>query len=214
MSNFTIARIITNRRVLFERIAKRVDIRPKPVETGGSQSSASAWRQALVRGIPQIYGLFIRHRIHPALAEELTQKTILDAVAGSKTFNKQKGTIGSWMIGIAKKNLALEMRQRAKRPKLNTDISRYFEQLDSEPLPDELLEKKETAEIVRMAMENLRDSERQVLKAKYIEDISARMIAERMDITEKAVHSLLYRARNSLREGIKNIRDVDRRTGA
>lgn len=213
MSNLLIERIIPDRRTVFERVTKIVDIGPEPVGTDGSLSKASAWRQALVHGIPQIYGLFVRHRINPALAEELTQKTILDAVAGYKTYNKNRGSIGGWLIGIAKNNLALEMRQRAKRPKCNGDISRYFEQLDSEPLPDELLEKKETAELVRIAMDNLRESEREVLKARYIEDISARMIAERMDITEKAVYSLLYRARISLREKLKNIRDVDGRTG-
>lgn len=185
-----------------------MQIRSKSVSPAGSQSEALTWREALVRSIPEVYSLFVRRGLHPGLAEELTQKTIFDAVVGNETFEKRRGTIESWLIGIAQNNLAFEMRQRAKRPKVNGDIGRYLEKIDSEPLPDEILERKETAELVRRAMDKLEAKERAALKAKYVEYVSARMIAERMHITEKAVHSLLYRARNSLREKLKNIRVV------
>lgn len=205
MSNLRIARIIIDRGIVFERIAKRVEIRPESVSIRDSQSNTLAWREALVHSIPQVYGLFVRHRIHPALAEELTQKTIFDAVSGRESFESRRGKFASWLIGIAHNNLALEMRQRARRPKLDGDISRYLEKIDSELLPDEILEREETAELVRGAMDRLDGKERAVLKAKYDEEQSARTIAERMNMTEKAVHSLLYRARNSLREKLKNI---------
>lgn len=169
------------------------------------QSNVTAWREALVRSIPQVYGLFLRRGLHPGLAEELTQKTIFDAVSGKESFESRRGKFASWLIGIAHNNLALEMRQRSRKPKLDGDISRYLEKIDSELLPDEILEREETAELVRGAMDRLDGKERAVLKAKYDEEQSARTIAERMNMTEKAVHSLLYRARNSLREKLKNI---------
>jgi DNA-directed RNA polymerase specialized sigma24 family protein len=43
------------------------------------------------------------------------------------------------------------------------------------------------------------------LRAMYIEGLSAREIAGRMELTEKAVHSILYRARNSLRTKLKQL---------
>ena len=178
------------------------------------QSNVEAWREALVRRIPQVYGLFLRRGLHPGLAEELTQKTIFDAVSGKESFESRRGKFASWVIGIAHNNLALEMRKRLRRPKFNGDISRYLEKIGSEPLPDEILERKETAELIRKAMDKLDEKEKIVLAAKYVEDISARSIAGQMNMTEKAVHSLLYRARNSLREKLKNIRDVDGRIGA
>lgn len=178
------------------------------------QSDVTAWREALIRGIPQVYGLFLRRGLHPELSEELTQKTIFDAVSGRDSFESQRGKFANWLMGIAHNNLALEMRRRSRRPKFNGDISRYLEKIGSEPLPDEILERKETVELVRRAMDKLDEKERTVLSAKYVEDISARIIAERMDITEKAVHSLLYRARISLRAKLKNIRDINGRAGA
>ena len=191
-------------------------MRTDPGQDSSSQgkSNVEAWREALVRSIPQVYGLFLRRGLHPGLAEELTQKTIFDAVSGKESFESRRGKFASWVIGIAHNNLALEMRKRLRRPKFNGDISRYLEKIGSEPLPDEILERKETAELIRKAMDKLDEKEKIVLAAKYVEDISARSIAGQMNMTEKAVHSLLYRARNSLREKLKNIRDVDGRIGA
>jgi len=42
-----------------------------------------------------------------------------------------------------------------------------------------------------------------VLTYKYLDDLPARTIAERLGLTEKAVHSLLYRARISLRNTLQ-----------
>jgi RNA polymerase sigma-70 factor (ECF subfamily) len=198
----------SNRKRTFRRITGKVQIRSESVSPAGSQTDALTWGEVLVRSIPEVYSLFVRRGLHPGLAEELTQKTIFDAVTGMETFENQRGTIESWLIGIAHNNLAFEMRRRAKRPKVNGDIGRYLEKIDSEPLPDEILERKETAELVRRAMDKLEAKERTVLRAKYCEDLSARAIAEQMNITEKAVHSLLYRARISIREKLKNIRAV------
>ncbi len=164
---------------------------------------AETWRALLKRAIPMIYGLFVRRRLNPGLAEELVQQTVFDAVRRRGSFDAGKGTPEQWMLGIARNNLALEMRRRATRPSLDGDISTYLASVDKAPLPDEVLEKAETARLVRAALDRLDDKEQKVLRAKYLGDLSARTIAQRMGITEKAVHSLLYRARNSLREKLR-----------
>ena len=170
------------------------------------QFDRDGWRDIFSRCIPQVYGIFARHGFHAHLAEELTQKTIFDAVRGLRTFDCRQGSPEGWLVGIARKNLAIELRRRQNRPKLNSDITKYILAIDTKPLPDEILERREMADAVKQAMANLDEKERQVLTAKYIEDLSARQICEIMGITEKAVHSLLYRARNYLREKLKKIR--------
>ncbi len=170
---------------------------------------AETWRALLKRAIPMIYGLFVRRRIHPGLAEELVQQTVFDAVRGRDSFDAGKGTAEQWMLGIARNNLALEMRRRATRPTVDGDISTYLAAIDTAPLPDEVLEKTETARLVRAALDELDDREQKVLRAKYLDDLSAKTIAQRMGITEKAVHSLLYRARNSMREKLKTLHPLD-----
>ena len=166
------------------------------IQTG----SPDVWREVLTRTIPQLYGMFIRRGVHAALAEELTQKTIFDAIRRFETYESSKGTPEQWLFTIGKNNLALEMRNRQNHAKSDSDLLKYLEAMDSAPLPDEVLERKETAKLVRTALSQLDAKEQAVLKAKYLKDKSARQIGNFMKISEKAVHSLLYRARISLRE--------------
>ncbi|MHC4257992.1 MAG: RNA polymerase sigma factor [Planctomycetota bacterium] len=158
------------------------------------------WRQVLPRLIPQVYSMLRRRGIHPALAEELTQKTIFDAIRRRETYDASKGTLEQWIFSIAKNNRALEMRQRQNRPKPDGQLLQYLEVMDSTPMPDTVLEQQETAALVREGLSQLNEKERTVLKDKYLEDLSARQICMKLKLSEKAVHSLLYRARISLRE--------------
>ena len=49
----------------------------------------------------------------------------------------------------------------------------------------------------------LESKEKAVLEARYIEELSANVIARQMNTTEKAVYSLLYRAKKSLRRELE-----------
>ena len=177
---------------------------------GIAKGDADIWRDFIGREIPQLYGMFMRRWPNPSLAEELVQKTVFDAVRGCGSYDPSRGSPKEWIFGIARNNIRLEMRKRAGRPSVDGDISSYLEAIDSEPLPDEVLEQKETAVIVRSALQKLDGKEQAVLKTKYIEGLSARDIAQRIGITQKAVHSLLYRARISLRRQLKQTAPLDK----
>jgi RNA polymerase sigma-70 factor (ECF subfamily) len=176
-----------------------------------SAGDADMWREFLGREIPRLYGMFMRRWPNPALAEELVQKTVFDAVRGRDNYEPTKGSGEEWIFGIARNNIRLEIRKRANRASVDGDIGSYVEAIDSEPLPDEVLEQKETAAVVKAAMERLASKEQAVLRAKYIEGVSARDIGRRLGITEKAVHSLLYRARTSLRRELERIAPADKK---
>jgi RNA polymerase sigma-70 factor (ECF subfamily) len=176
-----------------------------------SAGDANMWREFLSREIPQLYGMFMRRWPNPMLAEELVQKTVFDVVRGRDSYEPTKGSPEEWIFGIARNNIRLEMRKRASRSSVDGDISGYIETIDSEPLPDEVLEQKETAAVVRTALDRLASKEQAVLRAKYIEGLSARDIGRRLGVTEKAVHSLLYRARISLRRELERIAPADKK---
>ena len=167
------------------------------------ETHMQTWSALLTRSIPLIYGIYLRRGIHPGLAEELTQKTVFDAVRGRTAYDPLKGTLEQWVIGIAHKNLALEMRHRAVRARAVENLSACLGVIEKDLLPDELLERKETEQQVRQAMAALPARERTVLELKYLQDLTAREIAGKMKMTEKAVHSLLYRARILLRDQLK-----------
>ena len=165
-----------------------------------TSGNADAWKDLLAQTIPQLYGMFIKRGLHPALAEELTQKTVFDAIRGRTGFDPAKGSPRQWLFAIASNNLALEMRQRQTRPHPDSDLLQYLEAIDTQPMPDAILEHQETALLVQKALLQMDPKEHAVLKAKYLKDLSARDIARQLKLTEKAVHSLLYRARAALRE--------------
>jgi RNA polymerase sigma-70 factor (ECF subfamily) len=172
---------------------------------GFAEGDAQIWQDFISQQIPRLYGLFMKRWPNPSLAEELVQKTMLDAVRGRSSYDPCKGGPEEWILGIARNNINLEARNRASRPSPNGDIGRYFAAIDNQPLPDEVLERQETTLIVRSAMSRLEAKERAVLKAKYIEGLEARDISRQMNVTEKAVHSMLYRARISLRQELKRL---------
>ena len=170
---------------------------------GFAEGNADIWREFIGREIPLLYGMFMKRWPNPSLAEELVQKTVFDAVRGCASYDPSRGSPEEWIFGIARNNIRLEMRKRASRPSVNGNISRYLEVIDTRPLPNEVLEREETVEVVRSALSRLESKEQAILRAKYIKGLPARDIARQMNITEKAVHSLLYRARISLRQELK-----------
>jgi RNA polymerase sigma-70 factor (ECF subfamily) len=175
-----------------------------------ARGDADVWREFIGRQIPLLYRLFMKSRPNPSLAEELVQKTVFDAVRGRGSYNPEKGSPEEWIGGIARNAIRLELRRRASRTGVNGELGRYFDAIDTMLLPDEVLERKETAEIVRTALGKLESKEETVLRAKYIEGLPVREIAVEMKMTEKAVHSLLFRAKISLREKLRHVTVVNK----
>jgi len=178
---------------------------------GFAKGDADIWRELIDREIPRLYGFFMGRWPNCSLAEELLQKTVFDAVRGRGSYDPLKGCPEDWIFGIARNNIRLEIRRRASRPSINGDISRYFDAMDTKLLPDEVLERQEMTAIVRSALGRLESKEKAVLEAKYIEELSANDIARQMDTTEKAVYSLLYRAKISLRRELERFAALNKK---
>ena len=174
-------------------------------ESGIAQGDAQAWQAFLEAQIPRLYAMFMKRWPNPALAEELTQKTVFDAIRGRAGFDPDQGGLIEWLFGIGRNNIRMEIRRRTVQGGLNGDIGRYFARLGQEALPDELLERQETVGLVRRALARIDENQRRVLIAKYVEDLSARQIARQTKTSEKAVHSLLYRARRSLHRALERL---------
>ncbi len=172
---------------------------------GFARGDADIWREFISRQIPLLFGMFMKRWPNPSLAEELVQRSIFDAVRGLNTYDPSKGGPEDWILGIAHNNIRLEVRKRAARPSTNGDINRYLQTIDTEPLPDEVLEREETADLVRSALNRLKSKEQAVLRARYSEGLKTDEIAKQIHTTEKAVHNLLYRAKISLRQELKKV---------
>jgi RNA polymerase sigma-70 factor (ECF subfamily) len=176
-----------------------------------AKGDADVWREFIDLEIPRLYGLFMDRWPNRSLAEELLQKTVFDAVRGRSSYDPSKGSPEKWIHGIARNNIRLQIRRRASRTSINGDISHYLEAIDTKPLPDEVLEREEMTKVVRSALSRLESKEKAVLEAKYIDELSANDIARQMNTTDKAVYSLLYRAKLSLRRELERIASLSKK---
>ena len=81
-------------------------------------------------------------------------------------------------------------------------------------MPTRQLDKTEMADIIRLAMESLTEQQRMALLLSKFEEMSYADIAETMGMSVPAVKSVLWRARESLRELLEPyMQDGTRPTG-
>jgi RNA polymerase sigma-70 factor, ECF subfamily len=162
----------------------------------------SAWNQACNELAPRLYGfIFCLVRRDQRLAEELHQETWLAALDGIDGFESERGEFSAWLFGIAR-NVVVNHYRRASRQSrertFETYVNHSFPQLDG-MLPPEILEKLERVEVVRAALLELSEDQRDVLNRKYVCGLSVNEIALDTNRSPKAVESLLTRSRERLR---------------
>jgi RNA polymerase sigma-70 factor, ECF subfamily len=140
---------------------------------------------------------------HEQDAEEVTQETFLSAVRLAPTFRGESGVF-SWLCGIARKQVFyFHSNQRPERrgAPANTvswddeEVQLLQSALARGPLEQEIVEQMAVRELVERVLLALPEAEREALLLRYVEDLSVREIAAIMKRTEKAVESLLRRAR-------------------
>jgi RNA polymerase sigma factor (sigma-70 family) len=83
--------------------------------------------------------------------------------------------------------------------KMDRELLTLYDQLDSEPFGQELLEREETRDLVNITMAQLPAHYREALEAKYVNGQSVRDLAAIWSLSEKAVESQLTRARKAFR---------------
>ena len=137
-----------------------------------------------------------------ALAEELNQAVWLSAIESAQRFDPKLGTLQSWMIGIARNQVALHFRRRAVRREGESNLADSLPAVaaESRSAPDHASLRFEQLSQVRAALALLPNDRRELIEGKYVEGLSVRQLAERSGKSAKAVESLLQRARTELRQ--------------
>jgi RNA polymerase sigma-70 factor (ECF subfamily) len=129
--------------------------------------------------------------------DDLVQEALLEAWRGRASFRGESSFL-TWVLGIARRRALARRRSTARAE----DVLRALRNLDA-PIPADLLREEELIARVRGALEAIEAGYAETLALRYLEGRSVRAIAEALGESEKAVESRLHRAREALRERLK-----------
>jgi RNA polymerase sigma-70 factor (ECF subfamily) len=177
------------------------------------QLDDQALRGRVLRGDREAAGVLFRRHLDPvyefvhyrlggdrSAVEDVVQDTFLTALEGLSGFDG-RSSLSTWLCGIARNKIRSQRRKR--RPMALEDaladaepeIDALLADVAREPLPEEVLERRETRELVGAALSSLSDDYRAALLGKYVEGRSVDELAAVGGTTFKAAESRLQRAR-------------------
>jgi RNA polymerase sigma-70 factor (ECF subfamily) len=143
------------------------------------------------------------------LCEEVVQETIVRGIADLRNYQPERSgnCVFPWLSGLARNEIrrALACEPAASNletiwERMDEELRAIFGRLESEPLATEVLAREETREMVNATMAQLPQRYRLALEAKYVSRRSVKDIAKDQATSEKAIESLLTRARQAFRE--------------
>lgn len=143
-------------------------------------------------------------------AEDITQEVFIEVFRSFHQFN-ERSAVSTWIYRIAV-NKSLDFLKAKKRKKRFAFLTQLFHPETGEVLhevshfehPGVSLENKERSQILFRAIEKLPDSQKTAFILFRIEGLPQKEVAQVMNITEKAVESLVQRAKENLRKILEN----------
>ncbi|MGW8885902.1 RNA polymerase sigma factor [Streptomyces sp. NPDC055749] len=133
-------------------------------------------KEAYRRWSPLIYTIASRKLGDAEEAKDVTQQVFVGAWNGRKTFDPQRGSLKTWLMGITHKKVADALTRRSRNQRdveALTSVVGMSEQ--SAPAPESVVD----YVVLTREMENLTEHQQIVLRLAFYEDLSQSQIAER-----------------------------------
>ena len=148
------------------------------------------------------YGMLQNHTD----AEDAVQNTFIHVYEKLYTL-KDYNSFDSWLEKIAYNEALLLIRKRKKMTLFNDDLeAKITDQIQDElMLPEEIAERRDTAEKIRSIIAELPEAQRQTLVLFYYNNLKIKQIAEVMNCGENTVKSRLYYARRSIGKAVDDL---------
>ena len=134
---------------------------------------------------------------------DVVQETFLAAARSARQFDPEKGTLWSWLTGIAHHQSAIYWRQINRRSRLfdlaQSGAGQLRRWVDESNGTDEIWNQREMADLVRATLASLSSDYASILAAKYLDEQSLEEIAAQHGGSVDAAKSKLARARREFR---------------
>ena len=162
-----------------------------------ARSDAAAFRELLDRYSRRVFNLAWHLCANQTEAEDLTQEVFFKVWRSAGTWQPQ-AKLETWLYRILY-NLFIDARRRVKiQPELLSDDIRC----DGDT-PEQTLVKKRTAQEIAAAVNSLPDRQKEALALCYYQGLKAKEAAEILSVSQGALESLLFRARQTLKEKLE-----------
>lgn len=158
-----------------------------------------------------VYNLALQYVQNVQDAEDITQEVFVKLHQNLHQFNAETAALKTWVYRITI-NQSLDFIKSKKAKKRFGFITALFNGDNNEPVadvanfnhPGVAAEDKEALQYIFRLINNLPDNQRTAFILARLEDKSQKEIAEIMNLTTKAVESLLQRAKQSLQKKLNN----------
>jgi RNA polymerase sigma factor (sigma-70 family) len=162
-----------------------------------SDGNKTAFEELYTMFKDKVYNTAISYLQNIEDAEEVTQDVFLSIFVSAHTF-KRNSKVNTWIYSITVNKSLNKLDQRNRKPKslnkLEDNLSIDFQH------PGILLENQEKAAYLFSAINTLLASQKTAFILTYIEGLPQQEVALIMEITVKAVESLLQRAKKNLKK--------------
>ncbi len=180
-----------------------------------------AWRQKALKADDAAVKTLLTHVLQPLYSfclyrvgknqhwcEEVVQETMLRALRDLRNYDppRAQNNIFPWLTGLARNEIQRVLTRENAAVSLQTlwanldqELLGLYERLEAEPFGAEVLQREETRELVNATMAQLPEHYRVTLEEKYLDGKTQREMAERWQLSEKALESQLTRARTAFR---------------
>jgi RNA polymerase sigma-70 factor (ECF subfamily) len=174
-----------------------------------------AFAELVDRYRARVFGSFVKRLGDRQEAEDLTQEVFLRLYRSRHTY-QPRARFATWLFHVSQNVARNALRSRRRRPALRLEaLASPADPGLAEALladrgdgPTRPMERRELAGVVRKAVSSLAGRQRAAVELHQFHDRTYAEVAAELDMTPKAAKSLLYRARNELREALGAFMEV------
>lgn len=176
------------------------------IAAGLKAGDRDAWQALYDAYADSIWRNVSRLMTDSAAVGDIVQETFMAAARSARTYDKRRGSLWVWLWTIARRQVSLHYRRQKPTVSLDNALQwwqslngQQIDIIDQMAAPPALLQTKELAELVRRCLTKLPTETETLLLAKYVDQMSAKEIAEQLQCSSVAVGSKLARARKTFK---------------
>ncbi len=173
-------------------------------------SDARAMEQLINKHKQSVYATVARMLNNHPDCEDIAQEVFIRVWQHADSYNPE-AKFTTWMYTILRNLIFNEMRRLKRKP--TTSINAIEEEVGdtfpapAEEVPDLQMQQEELSQVVDQAIADLPENARLAIQLRRFENLPYEEIATILDSSVPAVKSILFRARNTLKEALAKYMD-------